>query len=160
MENPTPTSTPEPQTAQNKPIGLIAVAIIGLIAVVAVVTKMAPKKMAETSVAETPTTAVVANPKFKDGEYSVVGEYTSPGGKESINVTLTLKDGVVTASEVKSNATLPISMKMQGDFIEHYQPMVVGKNIADLKLDKVSGSSLTPKGFNDALEKIKTQAKV
>jgi hypothetical protein len=29
-----------------------------------------------------------------------------------------------------------------------------------VKLDKVSGSSLAPKGFNDAIEKIKAEAKV
>jgi hypothetical protein len=36
--------------------------------------------------------------------------------------------------------------------------MVVGKNISELQLTKVSGSSLTPQGFMDALEKIKAEA--
>jgi hypothetical protein len=36
----------------------------------------------------------------------------------------------------------------------------VGKNINDLKLTKIAGSSLTPMGFNDAVAKIKMKAKV
>ena len=37
--------------------------------------------------------------------------------------------------------------------------MVVGKNIDEVAITKVAGSSLTPKGFTDALEKIKADAK-
>jgi hypothetical protein len=45
-------------------------------------------------------------------------------------------------------------------FISGYQQYVVGKNIASVYLTKVSGSSLTPSGFDDALTQIKSQAKV
>ena len=37
---------------------------------------------------------------------------------------------------------------------------IAAKNINEVKLDKISGSSLTPQGFNNALEKIKQQAGV
>ncbi len=37
--------------------------------------------------------------------------------------------------------------------------VVVGKKIDEVQLTKVAGSSLTPKGFMDALEKVKTEAK-
>jgi hypothetical protein len=37
--------------------------------------------------------------------------------------------------------------------------MVVGKNIDEVNLGKVSGSSLTPIGFNNAIEDIRSQAK-
>ncbi|KXK09170.1 MAG: hypothetical protein UZ21_OP11001000228 [Microgenomates bacterium OLB22] len=47
---------------------------------------------------------------------------------------------------------------MQGLFAEGYKTQVVGKSIDELKLDVVNGSSLTPKGFEDALQKIKTEA--
>jgi hypothetical protein len=75
-------------------------------------------------------------------------------------VTLTLKDDIITAVTVTSNATRPMSMRMQGMFISGCQAVVVGKNIDDVHLTNVSGSSLTPKGFNDALTKIKTDAAV
>lgn len=96
---------------------------------------------------------------YKNGSYSVKGDYTSPGGPENIDVKLTLEDDVVVDAEVISLAERPGSVKFQGIFIANFKPMVIGKNIADLQLDKVSGSSLTPKGFNNALEKIKAEAK-
>ncbi|MBP9818293.1 hypothetical protein KBC75_06135 [Candidatus Shapirobacteria bacterium] len=105
-------------------------------------------------------TAVVLDYKYKDGEYSAEGMYTSPAGPEQIKVDLTVKDGVVTDSTVTAEATVPKSVFMQGVFVDNYKPMVVGKNLNEIKLDKVAGSSLTPKGFNDALDKIREQAKV
>lgn len=95
---------------------------------------------------------------YKDGSYTAVGAYTSPGGTEELGVTLTLANGVVTDSKVEVKATRPISKTRQEDFAAHYKDMVVGKNIADLELGKVSGSSLSPKGFNDAVTKIKQEA--
>ncbi len=96
---------------------------------------------------------------YKDGIYIQEGDYTSPGGAEQIVVKLTIKNGIVTASEVTPKAERPKSKLMQGVFVENYKPLVIGKNIKDLNLGKVAGSSLTPKGFNDAVEKIKAEAK-
>lgn len=95
---------------------------------------------------------------FKNGEYEAVGKYQTPGGETEVGVTLTLDNGVVTAVDVEKLATVPISQKFQDEFIASYKEQVIGKKINELQLSKVSGSSLTPKGFNDALEKIKTQA--
>ncbi len=96
---------------------------------------------------------------YKDGTYTVVGDYISPGGAEQIGVTATLKNGILTDVEAEPKAQRPTSVKYQGIFKDNFKPLVVGKNIDEVRLDKVSGSSLTPKGFNDALEKIKAQAK-
>lgn len=52
------------------------------------------------------------------------------------------------------------SRKYMSKFSSGYKSLVVGKNISTLSLGKVSGSSLTGKGFNDALSKIKAQAKI
>lgn len=95
---------------------------------------------------------------YTDGTYEVVGNYTSPGGEETIDVTLTLADGVVTDAEVVANATRPISQQMQAAFIGGFEEQVVGKNIDEINVTKVSSSSLTPKGFMDALEKVKQEA--
>lgn len=105
------------------------------------------------------TTPEVMVSTYKDGVYDVEGLYVSPGGEESIGVKLIIKDGVVTESDVTEKATRPISVKFQKQFKEGYKQFVVGKKLDEIALDKVSGSSLTPKGFNDALEKIKTSAK-
>lgn len=116
----------------------------------------------ETGGTTTPVTAPITTGSavvYKDGTYAVVGEYTSPAGAETIHVSLSIKDGIVTSSTVVGDAQNSISKRMQADFIANYKQFVIGKKISDLSLSKISGSSLTPKGFNDALVKIKTQAK-
>jgi uncharacterized protein with FMN-binding domain len=105
------------------------------------------------------TESEMAAHEYQDGEFSAEGMYTSPGGEESIDVTLTLQGDVIEDATVVSNATRPISVKMQTAFIEGFKDQVIGKKISEVSLTKVSGSSLTPKGFNDAIEKIKTEAK-
>jgi len=105
-----------------------------------------------------PTLADQEASAYKDGTYNAVGNYTSPGGQEELGVTLTVASGVVVDSTVEVLATRPMSKTRQTDFSEHYKDMVVGKSIDEITLGKVSGSSLSPKGFNDAVEKIKAEA--
>lgn len=95
---------------------------------------------------------------YKDGTYTALGNYISPGGREEFSVSLTLKDGVVTDSSVNPGSPIPTSVQFQEQFANGYKQFVIGKSIADLKVGKVAGSSLTPVGFNDAVEKIKAQA--
>lgn len=109
---------------------------------------------------ESPTASGTAmTSTYKDGTYTAVGNYQTHGGPESIAVKLTLSNGVVTAVVVTEQPKDQMSKMMQEDFIANFKPMVVGKNIDEIKLTKVSGSSLTPMGFNAAVEAIKTQAK-
>lgn len=96
---------------------------------------------------------------YKDGTYSARGNYYSPAGLESITINVTIKDGIITDTSAVAEATDEKSVKMQGVFIENYKQYVVGKSIDEVKLDKVSGSSLTGAGFNDAISKIKTEAR-
>lgn len=97
---------------------------------------------------------------YTDGTYTATGNYLSPGGAESIGVTLTLKDGVVTSAAVQTMGRERESREMQKAFAGGFKTYVIGKSIATLSVDKVSGSSLTPKGFNDAVVKIRAQAQV
>ena len=48
---------------------------------------------------------------------------------------------------------------MQGNFKAGFSELVVGKPVDQVSLSVVNGSSLTPKGFMDALAKIKAEAK-
>ncbi len=96
---------------------------------------------------------------YKNGTYSAVGSYVSPAGPENVEVVLTLKNDLVIDATVVGKATATRSKTMQADFIAHYKEFVVGKNIAELTLGKVSGSSLTPRGFNNAVDKIQAAAK-
>ncbi|MEQ1561256.1 MAG: FMN-binding protein [Nitrospira sp.] len=106
----------------------------------------------------TPPVATTTASRYKNGVYSSVGNYAAPSGPESINVQVTLTDDVITDSQVIANAKGD-SAKFQKKFISGYKTLVTGKKIDDVMLDKVSGSSLTPKGFNDAIEKIKATAR-
>lgn len=106
-----------------------------------------------------PQEGVMMENSYKDGTYSASGAYTSPAGPESVEVTLTLKDGSVTNVVFKGDAENEKSKFMQDRFGEGVSAQVVGKSIDSLDLSVVNGSSLTPKGFMDALEKIKEEAK-
>lgn len=166
-----------PEEKSNK--GVVVWSIIVLVLVVAVyglfkyVKKEAPASQNPIALPIAPnatppvgqTTTVTPPPSmplsvYKDGIYNAVGNYVSPGGAEEIGLKVTLKDDVVVSAEMEVKATRPTSVKMQTAVKENFSPLVIGKKIVEIKLDKVSGSSLTPKGFNDAIEKIKTQAKV
>ena len=111
---------------------------------------------ANNSVSATP---VVVNSKYKDGTYSAEGSYQSPGGTETIKVTVVLKNDIITdATVVSILAEREQSHEFQGMFISNFKQYVIGKNIDQVHLSKVSGSSLTSGGFNAALTQIKSQA--
>lgn len=96
---------------------------------------------------------------YKDGTYKAEGSYQSPGGAESVGVSITLQGDVVTAVTVTPEAKSGNSKQYQTAFASGISGEVVGKKIDDLKVSKVSGSSLTSGGFNQALETIKGEAK-
>jgi uncharacterized protein with FMN-binding domain len=97
--------------------------------------------------------------KYKDGTYTAVGSYNSPGGPDRIGITLTLQNDIVTSVSATQMAGEGTSRRYQQMFLSGYQALVVGQNIDTLNLGAVSGSSLTPIGFNNAVAQIKTQAK-
>lgn len=143
----------------NKTTGLLVFAVIAVIGLSVFVFSNKSEEKGLTS--PTPSTAEVREAKlmYKDGTYDQVGSYTSPAGHEEVDVQLTLKDNVVVEANLIPKATHAISKAKQEGFAKEYKKKVVGKNIGDLHLGKIAGASLTPKGFNDAVEKIKAQAK-
>lgn len=141
-----------------KTTGLLAIALIVIVGVGIFTFAGSGKKEVKTMPTPKPESVMVKE-SYKDGEYSQVGTYTSPAGPEEIDVKLSLKEGVVTEVEVTPKAVHAISKAKQEAFAGGYKEMVVGKSIKDLQLTKVAGSSLTPKGFNDAVAKIKAEAR-
>lgn len=97
---------------------------------------------------------------FRNGTYFAIGSYSTPGGTQSINVTLVVSDDTIVDSSVTGTAASQPSKNYQQDFIAHYKPFVIGKKIDELSLSKVSSSSLTPIGFNDATDDIESQARI
>ncbi|HEY6737203.1 MAG TPA: calcium-binding protein [Candidatus Saccharimonadia bacterium] len=152
-------------------------AIIGLVVIVAAVgvglavnaknqqtasATLAPSAVATNQVASTTATPAVESAntsQYKDGTYSATGSYESPGGQESIEISVTVKNGVITATSAQEAATDHDSEEYQQRFIANYKSLVVGKSLDSVSLGRVSGASLTGAGFNDAISQIKTQAR-
>jgi uncharacterized protein with FMN-binding domain len=99
-----------------------------------------------------------AGTAYADGTYSASADYQSPNGTETIDVTLTLKDEVITDVKVVGHGTSPDSKLHQGQFSNGIAAVVVGKDIDQITVDKVGGSSLTSGGFNKAVDEIKADA--
>lgn len=96
--------------------------------------------------------------EYADGTYTADGPYVAPSGQESITVEITLADDIVTAVTVTPHATEGEQAIHQGEFVDGIAAEVVGKDIDTLNVSRVGGSSLTSKGFNQALATIKAQA--
>ncbi|WP_431071594.1 FMN-binding protein [Microbacterium phyllosphaerae] len=95
---------------------------------------------------------------YTDGTYSADGSYQTPETVESISVTLTIADGVVTEVEVTGDPKARETEQYQGQFIDGISDEVVGKSLDELNVSRVAGSSLTSGGFNEAVDSIKEQA--
>jgi uncharacterized protein with FMN-binding domain len=96
---------------------------------------------------------------FKDGTYSSLGRYTSPGGPSAVEVKLTLKDNSVSAITVTPKAENPTAISYESRFASGVGGLVIGKKLTELNVTKVSGSSLTSMGFDKAISAIEAQAK-
>lgn len=113
---------------------------------------------------EQPADAIEGEPAstslYADGTYTAEGSYATPETVETISVTLTLtlSGDVVTAVEVTGDPQARESENYQGQFIGGIADVVVGKNVDELAVSRVAGSSLTSGGFNQALEQIKSEA--
>ncbi len=95
---------------------------------------------------------------YADGTYSASGEYQSPNGTETLDVTITLQDDAITAVEVVGHGGSPNTVRFQGEFAGGIAAAVVGKRIDEISVSKIAGSSLASGGFNAAVEQIKADA--
>ena len=118
-------------------------------------------EVSEETVAESdsdPNTPVAAS-TYADGTYENSSTYQVPSGNdEPIKVTVTLEGDIVTAVDAEFEGVVGTSRLRQARFKEAYQAEIVGKDIDELNLARVGGSSLTTEAFNKALEDIKNQA--
>ncbi len=95
---------------------------------------------------------------YQDSTYTARGVY---GGAPSyMDFTITLEGGVITNIESglmpENNDT---SRGYQEQFAAAVPDEVEGKPIADLEIDVIAGASGCADGFNNALDKIREQAK-
>lgn len=110
---------------------------------------------------ESPLPATSTTKKYKDGTYTATGNYVSPDGPETIDVSVTLANDNVSAVTVTPGAFGGDSRRYETQFSRGISSIVVGKPLDQAYVHgNVNGSSLTGDGFDDALDQIKTQAQV
>ena len=97
---------------------------------------------------------------YRDGTYTASSDYSVPRSFENIKVTLTVSNNVVTDSQIVNSEGDHESAEWQDRFAAAYKSQVVGKKLSEVQLSHVAGASDTAEGFNEALDKIKTQAQV
>ena len=102
--------------------------------------------------------AAAGTSTYTDGTYTAEGSYSTPETVESISVTITLADDVITAVEVTGDPQARESKQYQGQFIGGISDEVVGTSIDEISVSRVAGSSLTSNGFNEAIATIKAEA--
>ncbi|MEV7800660.1 hypothetical protein AB0O14_16350 [Microbacterium foliorum] len=107
---------------------------------------------------ESTDSGAAAGGDYTDGTYTADGSYQTPETVETISVTLTVADGLVTDVEVTGDPQARESEQYQGEFIGGISDEVVGKSLDEIEVSRVAGSSLTSGGFNEAVESIKEQA--
>lgn len=147
---------------------LIVIVLVGIVASVAIVINnnadddSSRQEATTTTPSSTQTTngsSSTDTASYKDGTYSATGSYFSPGGMESIGLTVTIKDGVITDTQLEKQATDQEAEQYQALFADNYKASVVGKAVDEVSLSRIAGSSLTSNGFNDALDAIKEDAR-
>lgn len=152
----------ESSDGQNKAIIGIIVVVLLVAATTAVIVwgtgKSEGNTSTTTSVSPSTSASVTSSTSFKDGTYSATGSYQTPGGTESIGVKVTLNGGAITDASVTQNATHAEAKEYQAAFASAFKSQVVGKKVSEVSLSRVAGSSLTPIGFNNAIDSIEQQA--
>ena len=118
----------------------------------------APGQAAGTQATGAASAAAAGTATYKDGTFSADGNYVSPNGTETVGVTLTLAGGAVSDVQITQHPSNPNTRKFQGEFAGGIKSQIVGKRLDEIKVSKVAGSSLTSGGFNQAVDKIKSDA--
>lgn len=140
-------------------VGVSVIGIAGAFALAgcsAPVSESAPES--DTGSGDAPSSGTTDGGTYVDGTYTAEGSYATPESIETISVTVTLADDVITDVEVVGDPQKSESAQYQGQFIGGIADVVVGEDIDDISVSRVAGSSLTSGGFNDAIESIKAEA--
>lgn len=119
----------------------------------------APQTPTTQATTETTSPEAMSPVMIADGTYTTKGTYRSPAQTEDVEFTFTVKSGSVEGVELSKGSTIPNSKKYQGLFMEGIKKEIIGKKLSEIgTFDRVNGSSLTPKGFNQAMTSLKQKA--
>ncbi len=151
--------------------GVAAVGVVGAIALAGCAASdttteptTATTATPESSTAPTPSASAsesestASSSTYADGTYTAEGSYATPESVETIVVTVTLENDIITAVDVTGDPQKRESEEYQGRFIGGIADVVVGQDIDQISVSRVAGSSLTSGGFNQAIDTIKSEA--
>lgn len=142
---------------------LIVIVLVGIVSTAVIVINQSPSQATVVSNSQqlsTGTTPSRSTATYADGTYIATTSYSTPGGQESLGLTVTIANNTIANITLDQKAKSGESMQYQSDFAAGYKSLVVGKKVNDISLSRVAGSSLTCNGFNTALDQIKTDAVV
>ncbi len=148
------------QNNKSKLIGFMVIILISTSATTGVVIldSLNRKSNATTTTITSPSQSTVS--AYKDGQYTASGSFYTPGGDETIAVTVNLSGGVIKNVSIDNSAVYSReSMAYCMRFSHSVGNYVDGKKIDSVNLSRISGASLTPMGFNDAIDQIKADAR-
>lgn len=144
-------------------VGVAAVSLVGTVAGCAPSAQSTPAQSTTGTSNSAPADGTAGSSSaasgYQDGTYSADGNYVSPNGTETVGVELTLSGGTVSDVNITQHPSNPNTRKFQGEFAGGIAAQIVGKKLDELSVSKVAGSSLTSGGFNQAVEKIKSEAR-
>ncbi|MCL3776693.1 MULTISPECIES: FMN-binding protein [unclassified Actinomyces] len=98
---------------------------------------------------------------YADGEYTSTQTYGVLDDlleQDSIDVTVTLADGVVTEVEVVGHPFAERSKDYMQDFVNEVAGEVVGRSVEQAHVTALAGASKTSDAFNEAIDAIAAQA--
>ncbi|SMQ58159.1 hypothetical protein SAMN06295909_0114 [Plantibacter sp. VKM Ac-1784] len=97
-----------------------------------------------------------ATPDYKDGDYTATGWYGSLPSHQ--DVTLSIAGDTVTAVTITTPAEDETSLGYQQRFTAALPAAIIGRELADLDVDRLAGASGCSEGFMDALAKVRADA--
>jgi uncharacterized protein with FMN-binding domain len=96
--------------------------------------------------------------RYVDGTYVADAGYTAPSGLAAITVSVTVVDNAVSWVHVAPGTFVGDPFTFQDQFAKAVPDLVVGLDLDEVSVSRVAGSSLTSEAFNQAIDKIKTEA--
>jgi uncharacterized protein with FMN-binding domain len=145
-------------TTLQKKHAIAAFAALSLATTLAGCTAAAETTGTDTGSSDSGTDTGTTSGTYTDGTYTESGSYNAPSGTETVEVTVTLEGNTITDVSVVGEASDPQAKRHQSEFSDGIAAAVVGKNIDEISVDKIGGSSLTSGGFNEAIDAIKSDA--
>lgn len=116
-------------------------------------------KTKDTAVPVNNTSSTPASTGYKDGTYTASASYMVPHGQNNIQVSLTLSGGKLSSVSTTDSYSDRESAMYIDSFKSALSAQIVGQPLSDISPSRIGGASDTTKGFNDALDIIRNEAK-